>query len=554
MKETMRRLLLLPLFLLAAIPASAQCNLNATTANFAAQLSALPAGQTLCLASGNYGKFPQISKTALSHVQPSAGANVSFSGADFSTSTKNIYVHGPVSWTGPVEIASGSGGLNLWLEGTWANVGHADHEGRISIFCSSGCGAANVHIMNSMFGPGGCSDGIQISAPGVEVGFSEFFNINQGSCSEHVDPIQLYGGNQANIHDVYIHGSDQGIMGPDGSVGTIIRNSVVQADNNFDLVLGNIRDAVIENNVADADVYDGNPANQPTCTQRKSTNVVYRNNVGTMAGCGTNITNTNNQSNGVTFVGGPGRCGFKTASPLGTGTGGTTIGLNDCGAPPPPQVNVTVSPATSSLQVNQTQPLTATVTNSTDPSVTWTTNTGTIAATSPTTAIYTAPATATTSRPRATSVSDTSKFAESTITVTALPPPPTFPAPGKCLKTIFAAAIRDKAVNNGFGVQIGSAPLGATGCILAVTNALIPNAGGATWTQVDFNDPSLPTGYIGSNNMTESSAPPPPPTLTVNCPVAKLGFTGTNLPAGSTITITGVVAGAPTASCTTSLP
>jgi hypothetical protein len=55
--------------------------------------------------------------------------------------------------------------------------------------------------------------------------------------------------------------------------------------------------------------------------------------------------------------------------------------------------------------------------------------------------------------------------------------------------------------------------------------------------------------------MTEITTPPPPETITVNCPIAKAGFTVTNPPPGATLTISGTVsAGGPTTSCTVTLP
>src|SRR5919109_4160863 len=43
-------------------PPSGTCNLNATPSNFAAQVSAAGAGQTICLASGNYGTWQGTNK------------------------------------------------------------------------------------------------------------------------------------------------------------------------------------------------------------------------------------------------------------------------------------------------------------------------------------------------------------------------------------------------------------------------------------------------------------------------------------------------------------
>lgn len=47
---------------------------------------------------------------------------------------------------------------------------------------------------------------------------------------------------------------------------------------------------------------------------------------------------------------------------------------------------------------------------------------------------------------------------------------------------------------------------------------------------------------------------PPPPTLTVDCNAAKAAFTASNIPAGTTLTITGNAGGAPPATCSSPLP
>lgn len=59
-----------------ASQSSTSCNLNATTSNFSSQFAALQGGQTLCLASGNYGTFAGGSKASRVTIEPASGASV----------------------------------------------------------------------------------------------------------------------------------------------------------------------------------------------------------------------------------------------------------------------------------------------------------------------------------------------------------------------------------------------------------------------------------------------------------------------------------------------
>jgi hypothetical protein len=76
-------------------------------------------------------------------------------------------------------------------------------------------------VRNSHFGGGGCSDGIQLTGggggrPNVLIRGNEFANIKEGSCAEHADPIQFYGG-IATITGNYFHNNSTGIMSGDGN-------------------------------------------------------------------------------------------------------------------------------------------------------------------------------------------------------------------------------------------------------------------------------------------------------------------------------------------------
>ena len=115
---------------------------------------------------------------------------------------------------------------------------------------SSGGGSASgngVQVKNSTFGPGGCSDGIQDSSSGTEIGpNNEFKGIVQGGCSEHADAIQPYASNYIYIHDNYLHDNEQGIMSPDGvSTGYRITNNVIHTSTAYPCMhLGDTRNGI----------------------------------------------------------------------------------------------------------------------------------------------------------------------------------------------------------------------------------------------------------------------------------------------------------------------
>ena len=70
-------------------------------------------------------------------------------------------------------------------------------------------------IKNSVIGPGGDADGMQISANGVQVLGNEFVGIKQIS-EVHTDSLQLYGATNTVIRGNYFHDFDVAIMAPDG--------------------------------------------------------------------------------------------------------------------------------------------------------------------------------------------------------------------------------------------------------------------------------------------------------------------------------------------------
>src|SRR5689334_12226579 len=334
--------------LLVAAPGIASASdLRATPSTFASVFSQAQAGDTVYLASGSYGSWNGGAKAGMVTVAADAGASVSMSGASFGSTVRNITIRG-VTFTGAVEVAPGSTPLNLVFDGdTWGNVGHAGHEGRLSIVGGGSASGNGVQVKNSTFGPGGCSDGIQDSSSGTEIGpNNEFKGIVQGGCSEHVDAIQPYASNYIYIHDNYLHDNEQGIMSPDGvSTGYRITNNVIHTATAYPCMhLGDTRNGSVTHNVCRNGairVYGGNQ-------NQASQNMVVRDNAAEVdASACSGSTIDHNQS--VSYTGGSGRCAYATASPKGTASDAGDIGLNDCGAtqPPPPPPADTTAPDTT---------------------------------------------------------------------------------------------------------------------------------------------------------------------------------------------------------------
>jgi hypothetical protein len=339
----MRRFLLV-LTMMALFPATAgAATLHATPSNFASTFSGAAGGDTILLASGSYGSWNGGAKASTVTVAPESGASVSFSGGNFGTTVRNITVQG-VTYTGSVCINPPTGvKMGLVLDGvTFGNVGQGCGEGRLTIRGggTASVGGNGVQVKNSTFGPGGCSDGIQDDSKGTEIGpGNEFKSITQ-SCSAssaHVDSIQPYDSNYIWIHDNNFHDNEQGIMSPDGlSTGYLIENNVIHTSTGYPCMhIGDSTNGTIRHNVCrngGIRVYGGNQ-------NTNSRSMVIQDNVDTgsdVSACTGCTIDHNLRTTQVTYTGGTGRCAYATASPKGTASDGTDIGLNDCGTSPPP--------------------------------------------------------------------------------------------------------------------------------------------------------------------------------------------------------------------------
>lgn len=246
------------------------CDLNATTSNFASQLSAAQPGQTVCLATGNYGNFAGVTKT-------SPGVTITAASGATPTMTLQIRQTSPVAQWLIFDTITINGGIitgpanNLTFQNShftseldiWPNASNnacsgcsamnnnailfnndlfdeaADPNatgpyGGSVVFLNSGNSdpsPAGVTIENSKF-TSGCDDGVDIfnAGRGVTIGpGNEFYNLQQGSCSNHVDAIQFDGSDSPGptITGNYFHNNSTGITDYDNSNNAVVTNNVI---------------------------------------------------------------------------------------------------------------------------------------------------------------------------------------------------------------------------------------------------------------------------------------------------------------------------------------
>ena len=202
-------------------PAGTACDLNATTSNFASQFAALQAGQTLCLASGNYGTWNAGSKSGRVIVKAAAGANVTMT-ANFNNSA-NITLDGiatlsqaTIQGASHDITVSGStfpppGGAitvhpdqmnassNIVIDRDTFNGQLCDQmsaQGRVAVEAigNNNGNPLGLTISNNLF-EGGTADGIRPdSGSGIQILNNQFISFDN-SLNEtcHTDAIQLYG-------------------------------------------------------------------------------------------------------------------------------------------------------------------------------------------------------------------------------------------------------------------------------------------------------------------------------------------------------------------------
>ena len=224
------------------------CSFNATPSNFAAQVSAAAAGQTVCLATGNYGTWSGTNKNIT--VQPSAGATpqmrISFGSGDSGftldgmtgmggniSGASNITVRNS-TFTGSLD-ADGAN-VNVVLDGNkfnWNTSGTTGQNSKLGL--GGGSGGTSVIVRNNEF-KNGDLDGIFIGGgSGYLIQNNVFDNLCDAGVN-HTDNIQFADTSpavtQTRIVGNYVHVAgtctSQGITSYDhGTNGVIIENNVV---------------------------------------------------------------------------------------------------------------------------------------------------------------------------------------------------------------------------------------------------------------------------------------------------------------------------------------
>jgi Domain of unknown function (DUF4082)/PKD domain len=240
-------------------PPSGACNLNATPSTFDSQVSAAKAGQTVCLASGNYGTWSGTNKAITVKAASGATPNMSI---DFAAGDSGFTLSGVSNLSGNIDgdahditISNSTSSDTIEITGDRSGQILFDHDNFFAhkSDCADGCmpalwigpgGTAHdtrVVIQNSVFryDPG---DGIQAGSA-FTVRNSDF-SVDDSLCGPcHTDNIQLYSG-QANdgtgstIVGNYIHDGQDGIVQFDGGGGHIITDNVIARMSLFGMDFG----------------------------------------------------------------------------------------------------------------------------------------------------------------------------------------------------------------------------------------------------------------------------------------------------------------------------
>jgi len=228
-------------------PPSGSCDLNATTSNFASQVSAATAGQTICLASGNYGTWTGTNKAIT--IQAATGATptmrYSFGSGDSGFTLDGMTGMGGTFTSGASNVTVKNSAFNTCaqFDGSLTNV---VFDGNTHLNINATCGnsrlglnASGVTVRNSLM-QGGDSDGAFVSANNVLVENNRFIDLCDVG-GNHTDGLQF---------------ADPG--DPSGGWNAVVRgnffsfngcpNDYAQALSSYD---GGTNGALLEDNVVD---------------------------------------------------------------------------------------------------------------------------------------------------------------------------------------------------------------------------------------------------------------------------------------------------------------
>jgi hypothetical protein len=257
-------------------PPSDTCDLNATPSNFVAQVSGAATGQTICLASGDYGTFQGTNKAIT--IKRADGATptmrISFGSGDSGFTLDGMAGMGGTLASGVSGVTVKNSAFNTCTNfgGSMTNVVFDSNTHiNINATCGNsrlGLGASGVTVRNSLM-QGGDADGAFISANNVLVENNRFINICDGPTGNHADGLQFadpngwptpgdsgnnYGYNAVVRHNFFQfndcnNGYAQGLTSYDsGTQGALIEDNVIDTTRPWGIELYSDDGSIVRHN------------------------------------------------------------------------------------------------------------------------------------------------------------------------------------------------------------------------------------------------------------------------------------------------------------------
>jgi Right handed beta helix region len=249
--------------------AAATCDRSATPTSFSSQVSAATAGQTICLASGDYGTWTGTNKavtiTAASGNTPTM--QVSFGSADSGFTLNGISgMGGMISGSAStITIQNSTFASQLDIEGAVTNIVVNHNDFTYPVQSTSGGPNAKIFLATTGSSPGsaltlenndienGDLDGVHVGdGSGVLVYGNKFANLCDRGVN-HTDNIQFEAGTQITIASNYVYEAQncatQGITSYDGGTnGLIIEDNVVDVPRDWGIELYADKNSVVVHN------------------------------------------------------------------------------------------------------------------------------------------------------------------------------------------------------------------------------------------------------------------------------------------------------------------
>jgi hypothetical protein len=248
---------------------SGACDRSATTSTFASQVSAATAGQTVCLASGNYGTWSGTNKaiTVMAASGASPTMQISFGSGDSAFTLDGMSSMGGTVSAGAsnITIQNSTFSDELDIEGSVSHVVVNHNDFTYAVQSTTSGPNAKIFLDTSGSSPGaavtiennniqnGDLDGVHFGGGSGDLVLSNRF---QNLCDRgvnHTDNIQFEGGSQVRIAGNYVYEAQncptQGITSYDGDTnGVIIEDNVVDVPRDWGIEFYSDQNSIIRHN------------------------------------------------------------------------------------------------------------------------------------------------------------------------------------------------------------------------------------------------------------------------------------------------------------------